>query len=724
MDLETGLNKQQIQAISANLGAVQILAGPGSGKTKVLTLRIAYLISQLGIRPFNILAVTFTNKAASEMNERVNEILAGNNRGLTLGTFHSICARFLRREAEHLPVNSNFVIFDADDQRGLIKAILKEFNLDPKVYRPINVQNSISQAKNELLRPEEYALNTYRDEVHQRIYKRYQDLLVGNNAVDFDDILMYMALLLEEKPDVRAYYADRFQHILVDEFQDTNQAQYTLVKHLASHHKNIFVVGDSDQSIYRWRGADYRNLSRFEKDFPNAQIILLEQNYRSTQNILDAAVAVIDQNSNRTPKHLFSEIGAGQKINFNQSIDAKEEGRYIVESIASLVGNGGHDPGDFAIMYRTNAQSRLIEESFLQANLPYKLVGAQRFYGRREIKDLLAYLRLIHNPSDDVSFQRVINTPRRKIGKKTIDQIRATSQENNLQMGTFLIKAGEDNSNTLLQGFTNAAQRSLEHFGKLLIGWVNAKSQLELLALLDKILEEIDYQTYLDDGTDEGLDRWENVLELRRLAAEYDSKPIGEFLEKIALVSDQDTVDINAKVPTLLTLHAAKGLEFPVVFITGLEEGTLPHARSFEDPEEMEEERRLFYVGITRAKSQLFLTHALNRRTYGYSEPTDPSRFLDDIPSHLIFGNSNLELTKHTRAKYDLSISTWEDTLSTAPIITLRYEAKQLVKHPTYGDGVVLESVMEGGEEVVKIEFKEAGIKKLIASLAKLTIIS
>jgi DNA helicase-2/ATP-dependent DNA helicase PcrA len=710
--------------MSAPTGAVLVLAGPGSGKTRVLTQRIAYLISHMGVRPFNILAVTFTNKAAKEMGERVDALLGGETRGLSLGTFHAACARLLRREAPHLPFDNNFVIFDDDDQRGLVKQAIRDLDLDEKTYRPVAVHGSISRAKNELILPDDFPITTYRDEVVQRVYARYQELLLNSNAVDFDDLLLWTARLLEEQPEVRDKYARRYEHILVDEFQDTNLAQYTLLRRLAGHHGNIFVVGDSDQSIYRWRGADYRNLMRFEEDFPEAVTILLEQNYRSTQTILDTAMAVIDRNAHRTHKQLFTDRGQGGKVTLHEAFDGREEGAYIVQTIAVEVAAGRAEPGDFAIMYRTNAQSRLIEEAFLQANLPYKLVGAQRFYGRREIKDCLAYLRLAHNPSDEASLLRVINTPRRKIGDKTILALRTLAINEDKNMGAVLLDMAQGEGSEYLGAFTAGAAGTLSLFGTQLRAWRALVAELNPLALLDRVLSDIDYQSFLDDGTEEGVDRWDNVLELRRLAAEYNERGLTDFLEELALVSDQDTVDASANVPTLLTLHAAKGLEYPVVFIAGLEDGTLPHIRSFDDPEGMAEERRLFYVGITRAMNQLILTHALNRSTYGYSEPTDPSRFLEDIPERLVEGSSPAGYRQTVRQRQYQHQTSWESPSASAPIIQPAHTAGQRVRHDTYGEGVVLLSRIEDGEEIVEVFFEELKDKKrLVASLAKLAVL-
>jgi DNA helicase-2/ATP-dependent DNA helicase PcrA len=721
MELMIGLNPRQQQAMTMGTGPVLVLAGPGSGKTRVLTHRIAHLISQVGVRPYNILAVTFTNKAAREMEARVEELLGGQTRGLSLGTFHSICARILRRESQYLPFNNNFVIFDDDDQVGLIRQIVRELDLDDKTYRPRSLQAAISRAKNELLSPEEYAILTYRDETIREIYLRYQQLLVQNNALDFDDLLFWVADLLGKNADVRKHYARRYEHILVDEFQDTNMAQYVLLKYLSSHHNNIFVVGDVDQSIYRWRGADYRNVMRFEQDFPDAVTILLEQNYRSTQNILEAAMAVIKSNPHRTHKNLFTDRHGGERIILHEVINGREEGQYVVREIALAVAGDNYEPGDFAIMYRTNAQSRLLEEAFIMENLPYKLVGAQRFYGRREVKDVLAYLRLVHNPGDEVSLRRIINTPRRKIGSKTLSALLGYSQKIGQSPGNALLELVSNQNDPYPNVFSRSAGQALNNFGTLLAGWVDAAQELSPLELIDLILEDINYQDYIDDGSDEGVERWENILELRRLAAESSEKDLTEFLEQVALVSDQDTIDASANVPTLLTLHAAKGLEFPVVFICGLEDGTLPHIRSFDDPEGMAEERRLFYVGITRAKDRLYLLHAFNRMTYGYTEPTEPSRFLSDIPPELIDGEKSMRTSRPSqRARQQYQWSQPSDLQPSEP----QYIAGMNVRHSTWGEGMVLNSVIDGGDEIVDVFFGNGiGLKKLIASLARLEII-
>jgi DNA helicase-2/ATP-dependent DNA helicase PcrA len=719
MDYLVRLNPQQQQAVSADLGPVLVLAGPGSGKTRVLTQRVAFLIGEVGVRPYQILAVTFTNKAAREMESRVEHLVGENTRGLTLGTFHATCARILRTEADHLPFQSNYVIFDTDDQLSVVKRALLDLNLDKKHYRPQSVLGSISNAKNDLLLPDEFVPDNYRDEVVKRIYARYQEMLLANNGLDFDDLLLWTARLLEDVPEVREKYARRYEHVLVDEFQDTNLAQYRLLHHLASYHQNIFVVGDADQSIYAWRGADYKNILRFERDYPETQVILLEQNYRSTQAILDVAMAIIDRNPNRTPKKLVTQRGFGEKIILHETYDDREESNYVVENIARFVASKESQPGDFAVMYRTNAQSRLLEEAFLQANLPYKLVGAQRFYGRREIKDMIAYLRLAHNLHDEISLGRVINVPARGIGTKSVIALRTVAQQTGKFPGELLLDLGIGNS-THLEAFQNRTGLSLSKFGAQLLAWREAKDGLTPLQLLDRIIEDIGYRDYIDDGSDEGRDRWENLMELRRLADEFKADGLDPFLERVALVSDQDTLDSNLNVPTLLTLHAAKGLEFPVVFIVGLSDGTLPHVRSFDDPESMQEERRLFYVGITRAKDRLFLILPLNRSAFGYSEPVDESRFLRDIPEDLIKDSPRSK--KRSRATRS-GVLRWEKSESPTSIeIEPKYQAGATVMHPVWGEGLVLNSRIQDDDEIVDVFFAGEGLKRLAASLARLEI--
>ncbi|HCB02064.1 MAG TPA: DNA helicase UvrD [Anaerolineae bacterium] len=722
MDFLDKLNPGQRKAVTAQDGPVLVVAGPGSGKTRVLTQRIVYLIANQGVRPWQILAVTFTNKAAKEMGERVKAIINEQAiEGMMIGTFHSICARILRRESEHLPLESNFVIFDSDDQQSLVKSIIREMNLNEKLYRASSVHAAISRAKNDLIFPDDYPINTYRDEVVKRVYTEYQKRLIASNAVDFDDILVYTARLLEENPVVRDKYAQRFRHVLVDEFQDTNLAQYALVKHLASHHKNIFCVGDPDQSIYAWRGADYRNIRRFEQDFPDAQTVLLEQNYRSRQNILDVAMGVIDRAQNRRKKRLFSDRGAGEKIFFYEARDDFGEASFVVDTIAQLVASGEFEPKDCAVMYRTNAMSRLIEEAFLQARLPYKLVGAQRFYGRREVKDVIAFLRLVHNPSDEAALGRVINIPPRGIGEKTLTTLHMVARQNNVSAGAILLDLARGAESPHYKSFTGRAAIPLSDFGGLLSNWIAYSKTETVPELFDRILRDVNYKEYIvDDNSEESLDRWENVQELKRLAMEYSTRTMDEFLENVALVADQDTItDSNA--PTLLTLHAAKGLEYSVVFIVGLDDGMIPHSRSFDEPEQMEEERRLFYVGITRAKDRLYLLRAIQRGGRGMAEETYPSRFIDDIPSDLLVGK-----TRTGRSIRGAPLDTkWSLPSSgkPAPVSSAQYKAGTRIRHAMWGEGIVLDSRMQDGDEIVDVVFESVGIKRLAASLANLQII-
>jgi len=1095
MDFLDNLNSQQRQAVTVGTGPVLVLAGPGSGKTRVLTQRVAYLIGREGVRPYQMLAVTFTNKAAREMEGRVRGLLGEQaTNGLWLGTFHAICARLLRREAEHLPFNSSFVIYDEDDQQRVVKAAIRDLNLDDKTYRPLSVHGSISRAKNDLIFPENYPIQTYRDEVVKRVYARYQELMKQNNAVDFDDLLLWTAHLLSDFPAVREKYAKRFVHVLVDEFQDTNYAQYVLLKHLASVHNNIFVVGDPDQcfpagslvltptgqkaietfkegdqviaasgrgstlscqvnhvgkrpfegeivkivtesghsfsatpnhvvfarlglnpglhyvylmfrkdkgyrigiasharsdgvrpelqiglqvrsnqenadriwvlkvcqhrdeahyweayysfnysvpttvfhvrgrrmrmsqdyidklytaidteknakhlladlemdfryphyvpqgtyrnivnlryfgdsrstnqspwhahrvdlwssepelaerlkslgykpsirsrnnwrvglnrlqyddaheaaqklsrdagnadivvgaflvdkgksplaprfslmpashlhptmiiaiesdgeiiedvitevsrqpyngevydlevdnlhnylaggivvhnSIYRWRGADYRNVRRFEQDYPDAQVILLEQNYRSRQTILDAAMSVIDRAPHRRRKKLFTERGQGERVLYYEANDDYGEASFVVDSIVQLIASKQYEAGDCAVMYRTNAQSRLLEEAFLAARLPYRLVGAQRFYGRREVKDIIAYLRLVHNPADEVSLDRILNVPPRGIGDKTVLALHTNARGANASPSALLLDLARGEASPFWVQFSGRAILPLADFGGLLANWCAEATRATVTELFDRITADINYKEYLDDGTEEGAERWENVQELRRLTVEYESRTLTEFLENVALISDQDTLTEGQDAPTLLTLHAAKGLEFGVVFIVGLDDGILPHSRSFDEPEAMEEERRLFYVGITRAKDRLYLVRCLRRggpfdrlkAGSGYAEETLPSRFLDDIPPELLNGKSRAG----RRSSAFSSPPSWR-TLSTpqpAPVKHAAFKAGMRIRHPIWGEGIVLTSKIQDEDETVDVFFESVGMKRLAASLANLKVIS
>ena len=726
-DLLDLLNPQQQQAVAAPPGPTLVLAGPGSGKTRVLTYRIAYLIGALNVPAYRILAVTFTNKAARQMDDRVTKLIGEQASGLWLGTFHSVCGRILRREADLLPVNQNFVIFDADDQLSLMKEIVRESNLDEKLYRPASLLDAISRAKNDLIQPDDYPVKNFRDEQVRRFYIQYQQRLIKNNAMDFDDMLVYTNQILEAHPVVRDTYGHKFEHILVDEFQDTNLAQYAILRLLAQKNRNLYVVGDEDQSIYRWRGADYRNILRFQQDFKDAKTILLEQNYRSTQTILDGAMAVIDHNRNRTAKKLFTDATKGEKINFLIAQDDREEADMVVSAIQKAITHQKITPGAFAIMYRTNAQSRLLEEAFRRVGLSYRLVGAQRFYGRREVKDIIAFMRLVYNPLDEVSLRRVINLPPRGIGDKTIEKLMALGNQENLSAGEILL--GLANGNPTWQEALGREAARLMSFGRMLQSWRECADKNPISVLFDRILGDIGYQAHIQDQSEEGLDRWENVMELRAVVLEYEEQGLQAFLESMALVADQDTLPENVDAPTMLTLHAAKGLEFDQVFITGLDEMLLPHSRSRDDEEDLAEERRLLYVGITRARKRLTLTRARRRRSpYGSYEETIPCRFLDDIPSELLQGSPR-DLPGRFSERREGGYSRWETPawirsappLKEAPVT--RYKTGMQVKHATYGRGVVKTSKLEHGDETVEVYFEGYGLKALVASLAKLEIL-
>ncbi len=754
-----GLNEAQYTAVTAPPGPVLVLAGPGSGKTRVLTHRIIYLMRELRVPPWQIMAVTFTNKAAREMAQRIARLMDGSPRGLTVGTFHSICARILRREGDNLPgYERGFVIFDTDDQIQVVKQTLKDLNLDDKKFPPYKMLNNISNAKNELIPSEEYAATNYISEVTRRVYGRYQEILRANNAMDFDDLLMNVVVLFDGRPDILQKYQERYQHILVDEFQDTNTAQYGLIKRLAAAHHHVFAVGDSDQSIYRWRGADYRNINRFRETYPDAQMVLLEQNYRSTQIILDVAKSVIKQNRNRVHKDLFTEREGGEKIVVREAYDEQEEASLIVDTVQRLMLEN-YSPRDFAVMYRTNAQSRALEEAFVRANIPYRLIGATQFYKRREIKDIVAYLRLIHNPADTVSFNRVINTPSRKIGAKTQDKVRAWAAQLALSPADAVVRLATDPD--VQHPFTARAANALANFGDMLHTWQTIREEAAVGDLLDLILEGIHYRDYLDriaKDDDEARDRWANVMELRNVAALSADVSLEDFLEQIALVSDVDALDEEENRVSLLTLHAAKGLEFPVVFLTGLEDGVLPHTRSLDDSESLEEERRLFYVGITRAEDRVYISHSFRRMFYGNWEATVPSRFLRDVPSELVEGASpavQREQTKTRASSWDWSSNTrsssgwkkekratavsspkpvsakpkyqqspdFDDDFDLAAPQTARYETGQKVRHAKFGEGIVIESKLTGNDEEVSVAFPDVGIKRLAASFARLEVI-
>ncbi len=730
-DLLAGLNDQQLDAITAPPGPTLVIAGPGSGKTAVLTRRVAYLIQERGVSPWRIMAVTFTNKAAHEMRDRIEKMLEGQSKGLTTGTFHAICARILRREAAYVGLKPDYVIYDTDDQVATMKRAIEMAKLDPKQYPPRGQLARISNAKNELVGPAEFPASRYADQITKELYAHYQDILELCNAVDFDDLLMKTVLLFKHNPDVLQRYQGYYEHLLVDEFQDTNTAQYTLLRMLAGTDCDLFCVGDPDQSIYKFRGADYRNVTRFQKDYPNARVILLEHNYRSHQLILDAAMAIINKNPDRIRKELTTSRQTGPKIVLRDLMSEEEEGQYVVEKIAELSFSGKYQLRECAVMYRTNAQSRAIEEAFLNAQIPYRLVGATRFYSRREIKDLLAYLKLVHNADDDVGLERIINVPPRGIGAKTVNELKAFADKRHQSMFAAIQALKQD----IESPFSVRASNSLLDFAAMIEKWNEAKDTLAVGPLLDDILMRSGYGAFLNDGTPEGEDRVSNVRELSSLAYSYDNGTLSDFLAETSLVADADTQTDTSNAAVLLTLHAAKGLEFPVVFIVGLEEGLMPHQRALDDPEQMDEERRLMYVGITRAKDQLYLSWAFQRTVYGAGQRSTPSRFLAEIPANVTTGSP---LPKQTVNRYDRDsyrrATTWNvPTPPRSPVPapraetverTNRFHSGQRVRHATLGDGIVIASKVRGDDEEVDVKFeKHNGIKRLSANIANLVTI-
>jgi len=754
-DLLDILNPQQREAVTAGDGPTLVLAGPGSGKTRVLTHRIAYLVQDMGVYASNIVSVTFTNKAAAEMRERVETILGGRLDGLQIGTFHAICARLLRFEADHTPYGRDYVIYDSDDQSGVVKGILTELNVDLKRFKPGAVLGAISSAKNELIGPTEFMAADYFGEIVARVYPRYQNALLASNAMDFDDLLMQTVLLMRDNATVREKYQSRWRYVLVDEFQDTNTAQFELVRQFSNPQRNVFVVGDEDQGIYAFRGADYRNVMTFRREYPTAKVILLEQNYRSTQNVLDVARAVIDKNGNRTPKKLFTEHGAGAKVMIQEVYSESEEAQFVVETIRQLIRTEDRTFRDFAIMYRTNAQSRSLEEACVKFNMPYKLIGGVGFYKRREIRDIVAYLRVINNPNDAVSFDRIVNTPARGIGEKTIATLRAWCAAQSWTIAEAL--------DALVRGvpspLTGRAAKGLAEFARL-VTHLQAFAELNTLDLLfDEIIKQVNYYRHaqeISETDEQHEERMENLAALRGIMSEKKDLALRDFLEETALVAEIDSLDTTKNGITLLTLHAAKGLEYPVVFITGVEDGLLPHSRSIGEVEPMAEERRLLYVGITRARERLYLTYAFRRSLYGESSEVTPSRFLVDIPPALTTGEWFRINTMRERAAVKQA-TTWDRPKAAAtppyaptvvsfqqgvdkliankragvtvpvagvtlPAAGLRFTTGTKVQHAKFGEGVVVSSKKVGDDEEVEIDFSVAGRRVLSANFAKLVI--
>jgi len=744
--LTDGMNRQQQRAITAGDGPVLVLAGPGSGKTAVLTRRIAWLIREHRVPHHRVMAVTFTNKAAGEMRNRVEALLGEHLRGLQVSTFHSACARFLRREAESAGYRPDYVIYDSDDQAALVKTVVKSLDIDPKKYNPRAILAKISSAKNEMILPADFPSRDYFSEIVKQVYSAYQAALREANAMDFDDLLLNIVLLLRDNDHLRRFYQERFEYVLVDEFQDTNHVQYELVKLLTAPQDNVFVVGDEDQAIYAFRGADYRNVLRFQENYSRADLILLEQNYRSTQNILDVARAVIDRNRHRTPKALHTDLGRGARVSVFEAFDERYEAEQVLEHILRLRSQHDLDYNSFAVMYRTNAQSRALERAFVDAAVPYLLIGGVGFYKRREVKDMLAYLRLIHNPDDRVSFERVINVPARGIGKKSLGAFLNWVARERLTVGDALNRVFYADPTPL----PAAVQKKFARFAAMLAEWQEMAKRGDLLAMFDKITAQTGYYLFLDEISklpEEAAERADNVQELRGLLqyAMEDELPLHEFLAEQSLVADVDSLKDENKAVTLMTLHAAKGLEFPVVFIAGLETGLLPHFRSFEEAGGLEEERRLFYVGVTRAKECLYLSYAFRRALYsGTGGLSSPSEFLADLPPRLLDG-SPTTLASLRRAQSIEAQTQWADSprplsrlardLRTGAVSSENSELRKKiipfpglpesadagasfkvnmsVTHPQFGRGKVIG--VDGVGSIVSVLFDEHGLKKILA---------
>ena len=752
--LLTGMNDRQMEAVQTTEGPLLIMAGAGSGKTRVLTHRIAYLIDEKLVNPWNILAITFTNKAAREMKERAFSLNPATEDCL-IATFHSMCVRILRREADHIGYNRNFTIVDPGEQRTLMKRILKNLNLDPKKWNERAILGTISNAKNDLI--DEVAYENMAGDMYTEIvakcYTAYQKELRQSEAMDFDDLIMLTLRLFDQNPDVLTYYQQRYQYIHVDEYQDTNHAQYQLVKLLASRFKNICVVGDADQSIYGWRGADMQNILDFEKDYPEAKVVLLEENYRSTKTILQAANEVIRNNRNRRPKNLWTQNEDGEEIVYYRANDEQDEALFVARTIEQLT-REGYSHKDFAVLYRTNAQSRTVEEALLKANIPYTMVGGTKFYSRKEIRDVISYLNLIANPSDNISYERVVNEPKRGVGPGTVEKIRNFAASQNVS----LLEASSQIMLSLVKG---KAAQSVFDFANLILNLRERLDELTVTELVEIVLEKTGYTEQLvAQGTLESQARIENIEEFLSVTKNFDENPendteetgldrLSRFLNDLALVADTDDAGTQeSSEVTLMTLHAAKGLEFPVVFIIGMEENVFPLSRATEEEDELEEERRLAYVGITRAEKVLFLTNANSRLLYGKTNYNRPTRFLNEISSDLLnyqglarpantsfkasyvngktvqFGQGTSlaqALQERKRQVGPSSISSSQlpfgkNIEATQP--DLNWAIGDIAHHKKWGDGTVLEVSGSGSSLELKINFPEVGSKKLLASVA------
>ncbi|HLF05017.1 MAG TPA: UvrD-helicase domain-containing protein [Dehalococcoidia bacterium] len=730
LEVLQGLNPAQRQAVEAIDGPLLIIAGPGSGKTRVITHRIAYLVRVCGISPYRILAVTFTNKAAREMRGRLQRLVGPRGDSLTVGTFHAFCALLLRRDGTPVGVQPNYTIYDTEDQLGLIKQGMELAELDPKRFPPQAVLGVISKAKSMLWDAETLARQrqSFFEERCAQVYRHYQELLGRNNALDFDDLLMRAVHLLQNNAEAREKYQQRFQYVLVDEFQDTNVAQYRLARLLAEGHRNICVVGDPDQSIYSWRSADIRNILSFQQDYPEARTIALEQNYRSTGNILEAAKRLISVNGMRLEKDLFTENSRGSPVVVHEAYNQEEEAEFVAGEIARLVRQERRPPGDCAVMYRVNAQSRALEEACLRLGIKYRLVGGVRFYQRREIKDLLAYLRLLHNPLDEVNLARVINVPPRGIGAKSVQDLARWAQEQRIPLYAAMqrIGAAQRDGQPCPAPVSGRPAAAIAKLAQCLDRLVQQSTQLKIVDLIDQVVEETGFRQHIQGSPDRPEERWENILELRETAREFDAaappEGLASLLERLSLVADVDGYEESEDSVTLITLHQAKGLEFPVVFIVGLEEGLLPHSRSMEDPAQLEEERRLCYVGITRARERLYLLRAFRRGFMGGGGPTLASRFLREIPAHLIAppqqaGRVAAPQGSLVRAATLAASPSAEGPAPARPVL----QAGHLVRHSSFGEGVVLSCVASAGDHEVTIQFRDGvGVKRLLLSYAPL----
>jgi DNA helicase-2/ATP-dependent DNA helicase PcrA len=714
------LNPEQRRAVETTEGPLLIQAGAGSGKTKTLTHRIAYLIATRKATPFNILAVTFTNKAAKEMRGRVARLLGENpdNRGFMpyMGTFHGICVRLLRQDGESVGIPRSFVIFDESDRQAAVKQSSKKLMIDEKAFPPRLLSGLISSAKNEMLSPDEYAgsANSPAQQAAAKVYPAYERALKEASALDFDDLINRTVQMLKEQPEIRKKWQQQFSYIMIDEYQDTNAAQYQLVNMLTNEHKNIAVVGDDWQSIYSWRGADFRNILRFEKDYKDCTVIKLEQNYRSTKNILDAAHAVITKNAQRSDKKLWTDAGDGLPVQMLQVSGERAEGEAIIRRIRLGLDTGRRHYRDYAVLYRTNAQSRSIEEAFVHYGIPYRVVGGVRFYDRKEIKDIMAYLRLVFQPEDRVSFERVVNVPARGVGAKSLLNFFAWKDSQQTSLLQALQQAEE------CADLTPKARQSLSELGDILASLREISEDASVSGLIDSLLRRIDYLHYLDDGTAQGEARQENVKELLSVAREYQDEGLAGFLEEVALVSDLDSADFTGDAVTLMTLHAAKGLEFPAVFMAGLEESILPHSRALYDQNEMEEERRLCYVGMTRARQELYMTYASSRMLYGGVQHNPPSRFLSEIDGEFQAPNVfEPSFTFQPTFTGSTGLSDGGKSPSADPS-EVRYvpdlNEGDGVRHQVFGQGTVME--IDGDNAV--IYFKGKGTRKLNTSFAPL----